>query len=336
MDALGLGDMASSGLRARQTAALKRMLSQHAQEVTTGLVADPVRHRGGNMWPLAEIEGTLSRIAAWTRNGDIFDSRLGAIGTALETITTLAERSGASMIGAGELGSDAQVTVVATESRGVFETMVSTLNLRLGDRTLLAGWASDGPALADPETIITALRQAITASGAVGLGDIVETVDDWFADPEGFGAVGYVGGSASAGGVPVAEGEVMNMPLTAADPALVHTLRSVALGALVDAGVGAGNPVLRAGLVAEGGRALIEGARARVAVAAEVGAAQLRLDFIMQRNSAEADALGAARSAMLEADPLVAASALTETETQLQALYAITARLSRLSLANAL
>jgi hypothetical protein len=37
---------------------------------------------------------------------------------------------------------------------------------------------------------------------------------------------------------------------------------------------------------------------------------------------------------MLEVDPLVAASALTETETQLQALYAITARLSRLSFVN--
>jgi flagellar hook-associated protein 3 FlgL len=336
MDALGLGDLASSGLRARQTAALKRQLARHAEEVTTGTVADPMRHRGGNMWPLAEIEGTLSRIGAWTRNGDIQRSRLAAIETALDTVTTLAERSGASMIGAGELGSDAQVTVVATETRGVFDTVIGTLNLRLGDRTLLAGWASDGPALADADTILGALQDAIAAAGAVGLGDVVDAVDAWFADPAGFGTVGYLGGLPSAGGVPVAEGEVMAMPLTAADPALVETLRALALGALVDAGVAAGNPILRAGLVAEGGRALIEGARGRVAVAAEVGASRMRLDFIMQRNAAEGDALGAARAAMLEADPLVAASALTETETQLQALYAITARLSRLSLANAL
>ena len=336
MDALGLGDLASSGLRARQTAALKRQLARFADEVTTGTVADPVRHRGGNMWPLAEIEGALTRIGAWTRNGDIQANRLAAIETALDTITTISERSGASMIGAGELGSDAQVTVVATETRGVFDTAIGTLNLRLGDRTLLAGWASDGPALADPDTILGALEDAITAAGAVGLGDIVEAVDAWFADPAGFGTYGYLGGQPSAGGVPVAEGEVMAMPLTAADPALVETLRALALGALVDRGVGAGNPILRAGLVAEGGRALIEGARGRVAVAAEIGAARMRLDFIMQRNAAEGDALGAARAAMLEADPLVAASALTETETQLQALYAITARLSRLSLANAL
>jgi len=111
--------------------------------VTTGIVADPVRHRGGNMWPLAEIEGALTRIYAWTRNGDIQRSRLAAIETALDTVTTLTERSGASMIGAGELGSDAQVTVVATETRGVFDTVIGTLNLRLGDRTLLSSFVWD-------------------------------------------------------------------------------------------------------------------------------------------------------------------------------------------------
>ena len=309
MDSLGLGDLASSGLRVRQTAALKRLLARHAEEVTTRTVADPVRHRGGNMWPLADVEGAITRITSWTRNGDILRSRLSAIETALDTITTVAERSGASMIGAGELGSDAQVTVVATESRGVLETMISTLNLRLGDRTLLAGWASDGPALADADSMLDAMKGAIAASGAVGLRDIVDAVDAWFADPDGFGTYGYLGGPSSEGGVPVAEGEVMATPLTAADPALVETLRAVALGALVDAGVGSGNPVLRAGLVAEGGRALIEGARGRVAVAAEIGAARMRLDLIMQRNSAEGDALQAARLSMREADPLVAARA---------------------------
>ena len=69
----------------------------------------------GELDDLAEIEGALTRIGAWTRNGDIQANRLAAIETALDTITTISERSGASMIGAGELGSDAQVTVVATE-----------------------------------------------------------------------------------------------------------------------------------------------------------------------------------------------------------------------------
>ena len=50
------------------------------------------------------------------------------------------------------------------------------------------------------------------------------------------------------------------------------------------------------------------------------------------RNAAEALSLSLIRSDMLAADPYDTATALTETEASLQNLYALTSRLSRLSL----
>ena len=50
------------------------------------------------------------------------------------------------------------------------------------------------------------------------------------------------------------------------------------------------------------------------------------------RNGAQQTALSLARSNLVAADPYETASALTQTEGNLQTLYALTARLSRLSL----
>ena len=52
------------------------------------------------------------------------------------------------------------------------------------------------------------------------------------------------------------------------------------------------------------------------------------------RAAAEATALGLAREALIGADPYEAAAALEAAETQLETLYTLTARISRLSLVN--
>jgi flagellar hook-associated protein 3 FlgL len=79
---------------------------------------------------------------------------------------------------------------------------------------------------------------------------------------------------------------------------------------------------------------LLEAADARGALAARIGTAQERIANATTRNSAEATALQIARIGIVSADPYEAATALTEAESQLDTLYAVTARLSRLSLAN--
>jgi leucyl/phenylalanyl-tRNA--protein transferase len=67
---------------------------------------------------------------------------------------------------------------------------------------------------------------------------------------------------------------------------------------------------------------------------ARLGGLQAQVDRAQTRNESEAAALGMARTGMVQIDPYDAATRLQNTETQLQLIYTLTARISRLSLAD--
>jgi flagellar hook-associated protein 3 FlgL len=63
-----------------------------------------------------------------------------------------------------------------------------------------------------------------------------------------------------------------------------------------------------------------------------VGTTQAQIVSAVTRNGAEESALEIARAGIVSADPYDAASRLEELQTRIEALYLITARVSRLSL----
>jgi len=71
---------------------------------------------------------------------------------------------------------------------------------------------------------------------------------------------------------------------------------------------------------------------ALTALQARLGVAQERISSAEIRNAAESSALQIARSDLLAIDPYDTATALQATQTQLETLYSITARLTRLNL----
>jgi flagellar hook-associated protein 3 FlgL len=72
----------------------------------------------------------------------------------------------------------------------------------------------------------------------------------------------------------------------------------------------------------------------RAQLMARVGTAQARISAATIRNGAEESALGLARAGIVSADPYDAAARLEDLQTRIEALYLITARVSRLSLAD--
>jgi flagellar hook-associated protein 3 FlgL len=112
------------------------------------------------------------------------------------------------------------------------------------------------------------------------------------------------------------------------------TLKGLALAAILDKGTLAGNAGERAALATRAGTVLLEASDARSALAARIGTAEERIASATTRNASETTALQIARLGIVSIDPYAAATALTEAESQLDTLYAVTARLSRLKLAN--
>ena len=68
------------------------------------------------------------------------------------------------------------------------------------------------------------------------------------------------------------------------------------------------------------------------ALQAGLGDAEARLDTRVIRLTGERDALNLARQTLIAVDPYEAATQLEQAQTQLQTLYAVTARTARLSL----
>ncbi len=331
MSFVSLGDLSRSfGLR-NQTTVLKADLDRRAFEATTGKVADAGRHLGGNFTSLSAIDSSLARLTAVRSATTDLALMTQSMQESLSTLSELATGLASTLVSLSPQATATSVTAVGQEARERFRTAVAALNLRVGDRSLFAGNETQRAALAPPEEILDALAAA--AAGATSAADVEAALVAWADDAAGFAAQAYRGGAA-LDPVPIGAEDSVRIDQTAADPAIRATLVALGMAALLDRGILAGDPLERAKLAVRAGERLIEGSAARTEMAARLGSAEQRIEAASTRNEAERTALRIARSELVEVDGYEASTALTDAEARLDTIYAITARLQRLSLAD--
>ena len=329
MSLISLGDMAQSFMLRRQTVAVKSDLQRLTLELTTGRVADIAARVSGDLVPISGIDASLARLNGYravTAETGLF---AGSMQIALGVVDDLSSDLSRTLLAATSSASQTLIDAAGSEARSRLETAMSALNTRVGDRTLFAGVATTGRAIVDMETMMLALDTA--AAGATTAQDIELAVSAWFNAPTGFAAVAYTGGAALAR-VNIAPGEEAAMDITANDPAIRSTVKGLALAVLLGRGVLVGQPAERQNLANRAGLSLLESQTDRTYLAARLGAAQAQIDAAASRNAAETTSLQIARADMTAADPFETASKLQETQQQLEKIYAITARITRLSL----
>ncbi len=329
MGLVSLGDMAQSFMLRRQNVALKSDLQRLSLELTTGRVADTAARVSGDLVPLSAIDASLARLNGYravTAEAGLF---AGSMQTALGVVDEVASDLSRTLLAAASTSTQALIDAAGTEARSRLETAMSALNTRVGDRSLFAGTATNGPAIVPAETMMLALDAAII--GAATAQDIEVAVSAWFNAPAGFAATAYTGNVALAR-VNIAPGEEAALDITATDPAIRATLKGLALAALLGRGALAGQPAERQSLANRAGLSLLESHTDRTYLAARIGTAQAQIDAAASRNAAESTSLQIARADITAADPFETASKLQETQQQLEKIYAITARITRLSL----
>jgi flagellar hook-associated protein 3 FlgL len=76
----------------------------------------------------------------------------------------------------------------------------------------------------------------------------------------------------------------------------------------------------------------LQSASDRASLQGRLGLTQARIDQAQTRNTAEQSMLEIARADLVAIDPFEAATRMEAAQTQLETLYSVTARLSRLSL----
>lgn len=335
MTSVTTGDMSQAYVLSRQNAGLKATVTRLTQEMTSGQKADLAQATAGDFRALAGIDHSLAGLGAYktaTAEAGLFASTLQQ---ALETTQSLAADAAPTLAQAGTAGNPTQVRAAAFDARQRLFSAVSALNVRAGDRYALSGAATEKAPLTGAQDILDGLMTAI--GGQTTVSGAVSAVDAWFAAPAGGGGFRdtvYGGSTNPLSPFRIGEGKEASVTLTADDPTLKDTLKSLALAAIVAEGALPGDTAAQSGLLQAAGQKLMSSNSDLADLRGNLGSIEGHIAEVETRNGAETTALQLARGTITAADPYETGTALEAAQTQLETLYTLTARLSRLSLAD--
>ncbi len=328
MTRISVGDASMTNILARQGADLRGQVQRASNEVATGRHDDIALVLRGDLAPVLAIDASLSRLAAFKTTTTDAAFQASAQQTTLSGLSSLAAGITTTLLGAIDFPTTAQVNAVAADARARLESVIGLLNAQASGRSVFSGAATDTAPLGASDDLLAALETA--ATGATTAAAVAGAVVNWFADPLGYGTF-YQGGDPLAP-APIAPGESADLSTTALDPTIRDTLAGFAMAALLDRGMLSGNAVERSRLAQRAGQVLLTSEDSRIALTAKIGTVEAQIESARTRNAAEGTALGILRSDIGSADPYEAATRLESARVQLESLYLVTARVSRLNL----
>jgi flagellar hook-associated protein 3 FlgL len=329
MTSISYGDLAHSYLLRRQNVTTKTEMQALQTEVVTGQTRDITARVRGDVVPLMGLDASLSRLEGYQTLAREQLLVTGAMQTALNTIHDLSSNLAEFLIGVSTGVSETRVTAAAATARSNLETVVSALNTRFGDRSIFAGMATSSPALVDADTLLDSAETVV--AGLTSATDIDAALTAWFDSPAGFQVAAYTGGAPLAP-VTVSAGEEADMNITALDPAIKATLKGLVMASLLDRGLLAGQLSARQNLANSAGVSLMQTNTDRAYLTGRLGEVEAQVESAASRNSAEATSLRIVRNEITTVDGYEVASKLQDTQAQLEKIYTLTARMTRLSL----
>lgn len=331
MSWISLGSLALPFQMQRNGVHLRTAMAQHSSEMTTGQVDAPQRHLRGDLGELSVIESRLSRIETYSlvigQNETMFEAaqtalgRMSALGSLLsnQVLTAVFADSG-----------DQSYASVGSSARVALGDMVSVLSTTVAGRTLFSGTAFDRAPLVSADNIMTVVSTSV--AGLTTAASISDALESFFFDPGGtFETLIYQGSEGAPAGA-IDDFEAGPALPDAANPAIRRHLMAAAMGALLnDQSLVLSRAETRA-LASQVMETVESNGEAVIGLQAGIGFGQELLEQRAQRLSFEKDALVLARHRLIGTDPFESASLLEETRHRLETLYAVTARISRLSL----
>lgn len=315
----------------RQLVQLKSDMNTLAKELSSGKVENLSAKLGGDFTALAGLDHSLAQLAEFQRSNEEAALFTQSVQAAMGAVQSLAGSAAPTLLSAGDTGFENHLGPAVEDARSRFDEAVAILNREVAGRSLFAGAATDVSPLADAAVMISDLQAAIaletTAAG------VRSVVDSWFDDPGGgFETLAYQGAGTDLAPFQTGREETARLELRADDAALRMTLKGFALASLVAEGALSGSLSERTELTRQSGEVLFAAEGAVLTERAEIGIVEERIERAAVTNAAEISGLTIARAELVEADPFEAATALEAVQIQLETLYTLTARLSRLNL----
>lgn len=329
MTMVSFGDLAQSYMLKAQTSRLKGDTGRITQELASGRLNDVAKSLSGDLGRLGALTRSQDLAAGYVTAAQEGAFRAGAMQRALGVLSESAQLFAPNLLAATQGGSETALSLISNQGAAHLDAALSILNTSAAGRNLFSGAAVSQTAVAQPSTILSALRSEI--AGASTPDEIITRISAWFDSPTGFATVAY-GGGPPIPNLAVSPDDTVWLGVTANDPAIRETLKAFATAALInDSGVALMPSDMRV-LARLAGESLIGGNDALITLSAKLGISEARIDTALSRNSAERLTLEMATADLVQSDPFRLASELEAVQTNLETLYAVTARLSRLNL----
>lgn len=332
MSYFSFGDMAQTQMLNRRSTELKQQIHDLTQELTTGRTANVPAVLSGDYSYLIDIENNMQVLEGYRMATNEASTFALSMQTTLEHIQTISSGLSTELLASGNSNIPQVIESTASQALGRLNSVVSALNTQVAGRSLFAGIATNTAPVIDSTTLLDEARIAVT--GAIGPADIRNALQAWFDDPLGFDAIAYQGSDTGLSPFQLGKREQASLDVRANDPAIRDVLRNTILAAIsTDTALGL-DMQGQAALMKAAGVGLLNANNAVTGIRAEIGAAEARIDQSATRNAAEKISLEMAKGALLGIDQYETATRLEDVQFQLESLYSVTVRLSRLSLLN--
>lgn len=329
---LSVGDLSQSFLMNRYNSSLKTKMNQLSLELTSGQVQDVAGRLRGDFSPVASIDRSLTALNAYKTANSEAALLATTMQNALETVQSYVSDAAPDLIMASDSGHIHMITPAAADAHQKFEAVLSALNTQVAGRSLFSGTATDRIAMAAPDVILDALNVAIAAeTTAAGIQSVVDT---WFAPGGGFDTVAYEGAVNDIAPLDIGPNETTSLAVRADHDAIRESLKGLATASLVHQGALSSNLTEQAALISYSGQTLLSAENAVLNIRTGIGVSEAQIEQASVRNNTETNVLEISRAGLLEVDPYSTATELQAAQTQLETLYTLTSRLSRLSLAD--
>ena len=322
-------DLLSYSSLSRNVADLKARADVTRTESVTGRYEDITAQTNGDIGGAHLTKKALDDVIAYKENLTFSQNQAAAVQTVLDSVNTDGARIATEALAAAERDDNAALRTSVEEARAAVKSVFAALNTSVGGRALFSGDVAERAPLASPDQFIADI-EAIMAS-AVDAADAEAMLDTYFNDPTGgFATSIYQGGAGEAPGVEIAPGVRLDVSAKADDQSVRDLLRGLASIAAYDSAGFADRDTL----IEDGGTLVLEAGVDLTDLRARIGVGESRIEAAITRYTQEEAALTTLFNQKTARDPYEAASELRLLETQLEASYLLTSRLSQLTIAN--
>lgn len=302
---------------------LRARIQNTSTEAVTGRRADLTSHLSGRIGNAMMSQKALNDIASQSGLLQLRESRLDVAQQSLSRIAESVAGLSTRMQSALGEGQDVEQAGVARDAAAALDSVLSTLNVRHGERYLFSGDATSTQPFAGSGQLLTDLKAI--GNSATDAADFETQVDAYFNDPAGGWQTGVYRGTPTTSDP---DG------VTALDPAITRIISGLAVMAISEPVGDLPNGDARTAILDAAAKRVSVGETGLTNVRADLGIKQNRIENDQAALSIEKNVLTAAFNEMAGRDQYEAASELKQLESNLEASYLLTARLANLTLLN--